>query len=28
MHVEMPDLPMMQDPKIQKEMPKDSTYIQ
>ena len=28
MHVEMPDLPMMQDPKIQKEMPRDTTYIQ
>lgn len=28
MHVEMPDLALMQDPKIQKEMPKDSTYIQ
>ena len=27
-HVEMPDLPMMQDPKIQKEMPRDTTYIQ
>ena len=28
MHVEMPDLPMMQDPKLQKEMPRDTTYIQ
>ena len=28
MHIEMPDLAMMQDPKIQKEMPKDTTYIQ
>ena len=28
MHVEMPDLPMMQEPKIQKEMPRDTTYIQ
>ena len=28
MHVEMPDLAMMQDPKIQKEMPRDSTYMQ
>ena len=25
-HVQMPDLPMMQDPKLQKEMPKDTTY--
>ena len=28
MHVDMPDLPMMQEPKIQKEMPRDTTYIQ
>ena len=28
MHVEMPDLAMMQDPKLQKEMPRDTTYIQ
>ena len=28
MHIDMPDLPMMQDPKIQKDMPRDTTYIQ
>ena len=28
MHVDMPDMAMMQDPKVQKEMPKDSTYTQ
>ena len=28
MHIEMPDLAMMQDPKLQKEMPRDTTYIQ
>lgn len=28
MHVDMPDLALMQDPKIQKEMPRDTTYIQ
>ena len=28
MHVDMPDLPMMQDPKIQKDMPRDTTYEQ
>ncbi len=28
MHVDMPDLAMMQDPKIQKEMPRDTTYEQ
>ncbi|MBR6118608.1 MAG: hypothetical protein IKQ11_07130 [Paludibacteraceae bacterium] len=28
MHVDMPDLPMIQDPKIQKDMPRDTTYEQ
>ena len=28
MHVAIPDLAMMQDPKLQKEMPKDTTYEQ
>ena len=28
MHVDMPDLPMMQDPKLQKEMPRDTIYTQ
>ena len=28
MHVTMPDLEMMQDPKLQKDMPRDTTYIQ
>ena len=28
MHIDMPELPMMQDPKIQKDMPRDTTYIQ
>ena len=28
MHVAIPDLPMMQDPKLQKEMPRDTTYMQ
>ena len=28
MHVDMPDLAMMQDPKIQKDMPRDTTYQQ
>jgi tetratricopeptide (TPR) repeat protein len=28
MHVSVPDLPMMQDPKLQKEMPRDTTYTQ
>ena len=28
MHVDMPDMAMMQDAKTQKEMPKDTTYIQ
>ena len=28
LHVAIPDLAMMQDPKLQKEMPKDSTYTQ
>ena len=27
-HIEMPDLAMMQDPKLQKEMPRDTTYTQ
>ena len=27
-HISIPDLPMMQNDKLQKEMPKDSTYIQ
>ena len=27
-HIAIPDLPMMQDPKLQKEMPRDSIYIQ
>ena len=27
-HIEMPDLAMMQDPKLQKDMPRDTTYIQ
>ena len=27
-HISMPDLPMMQDPKLQKEMPRDTTYVQ
>lgn len=28
LHVDMPDLAMMQDPKLQKEMPRDTTYQQ
>lgn len=28
MHVAIPDLAMMQEPKLQKEMPRDTTYIQ
>ena len=28
MHVDIPDLAMMQDPKLQKEMPRDTTYTQ
>ena len=28
MHVSIPDLAMMQDPKLQKEMPRDTTYTQ
>ena len=28
MHVDIPDLPMMQDPKLQKEMPRDTIYTQ
>ncbi len=28
LHVEIPDLEMMQDPKLQKEMPRDTTYEQ
>ena len=28
MHISIPDMPMMQDPKIQKEMPRDTTYQQ
>ena len=28
MHVDIPELPMMQDPKLQKEMPRDTIYIQ
>ena len=28
MHTEMPNLAMMQDPKLQKEMPRDTTYTQ
>ena len=28
MHIDMPKLAMMQDPKIQKEMPLDTTYVQ
>jgi tetratricopeptide (TPR) repeat protein len=28
LHIDMPELAMMQDPKIQKEMPRDTTYIQ
>jgi len=28
MHIEIPDLAMMQDPKMQKEMPRDTTYTQ
>ena len=28
MHVDIPELAMMQDPKLQKEMPRDTTYIQ
>ena len=27
-HIAMPDLPMMQDPKLQKEMPRDTIYTQ
>ncbi len=27
-HIDIPELPMMQDPKLQKEMPRDTTYIQ
>ena len=27
-HISIPELPMMQDPKLQKEMPRDTTYIQ
>ena len=27
-HIGIPELPMMQDPKLQKEMPRDTTYIQ
>ena len=28
MHVDLPNLAMMQDPKLQKEMPRDTTYMQ
>ena len=28
MHVDLPDLAMMQDPKLQKEMPRDTNYLQ
>jgi len=28
MHIDLPDLEMMQDPKLQKEMPRDSFYVQ
>ena len=28
MHIEIPELAMMQDPKLQKDMPRDTTYIQ
>ena len=28
MHIDIPNLPMMQDPKFQKDMPRDTTYIQ
>ena len=28
MHIDIPELPMMQDPKLQKEMPRDTTYDQ
>ena len=28
MHIDIPDLELMQDPKLQKEMPRDTTYIQ
>ncbi|MBR4432716.1 MAG: tetratricopeptide repeat protein [Paludibacteraceae bacterium] len=28
MHVDIPELPMMQDPKLQKEMPRDTIYTQ
>ena len=28
MHIDIPDLPMMQDPKLQKEMPRDTIYDQ
>jgi len=28
MHTDIPDLTMMQDPKLQKEMPRDTTYMQ
>lgn len=28
MHIEIPDLVMMQDPKLQKDMPRDTTYTQ
>jgi len=28
LHVSIPDLPMMSDPKLQKEMPRDTTYTQ
>ena len=27
-HLQIPELPMMQDPKLQKEMPRDTTYMQ
>ena len=28
LHIDLPDLPMMQDPKLQNELPKDTTYAQ
>ena len=28
LHIDLPDLPMMQDPKLQNEMPKDTNYMQ
>ena len=28
LHIDLPDLPMMQDPKLQNEMPKDTNYLQ